>query len=123
METTIKFDVAPSNCGGGAAQCFQSMASPPIINITFTDKSKDSLELTHERMTDSSPFKCTYTGHLRQNRSSIVAVTGCLNKPGDKVEITLFSEKAKHNMFIVDDKGKTTALEGPFANGGFSILK
>ena len=121
-ETAIKFDVTHNNCLGGEAQCFQSMASPPTINITFTDKSKDSLDLTHEKMTDSSPLGCNYIGHLSQNHSSTVAVTGCLNKPGDKMEITLLSEKAKHSMFIVDYNRKTTALKGPFANGGFLIL-
>ena len=97
------------------------MKSPPQINITFPDKSEDSLELIHEKASYSSPLRCTYTGHLRQNPSSIGSVTGCFNKPGDKIDITLFSGKSEDNMFTVDYYGKTTALKKPFGKEGILI--
>ena len=84
---------------GGGAQCDQSDVSPPKINITFADKTNDVLELRHERGSDSSPRRCAYTGYLRKNPSSIVAVTGCLAKPGDKLEITILSEKGQYDIF------------------------
>ena len=96
----------------------RNIQEPPQINVTFADNSIDYLELTHYKMKDKSPIRCNYQGRLRQNPSSIVAVTGCLNKPGDKMEVTMFSEKAKHKMFSVDFNGNTEPIKGPFEDGG-----
>ena len=118
----VKFDVAPSNCLGGEFQCMKNVQEPPQINVTFPDKSKDNLELTHHRLNDESPIGCNYLGHLRGSRISIVAVTGCLDKPADKMEVTMFSQKAQNKMYTVDYNGKTEPIKGAFEDGGLHML-
>ena len=118
----VKFDIHLSNCLGGEVQSMRTIQNPPQINVIFADKSIDNFELKHHRMKADSPIRCNYLGHLRSNRSSIVAVTGCLDELGDKMDITMFSEKAKNKMYTVDCTGKTEALKGPFEDGGFRIF-
>ena len=117
----VKFDVAPRSCLGGADQCLRSIQQAPEINVTFADKSKDTLELTHHKMKADSPMRCNYLGNLRHDRASVVAVTGCLDKPGDKMEVTMFSTKAKNMMYTVDYNGNTEAIKGAFEDGGIRI--
>ena len=120
----VKFDVAPGNyLEGGLQRNMRSIQEPPQINVTFADKTKDNLELTHHRMKSDSPIRCNYLGNLRHSRSSIVAVTGCLDKPGDKMEVTMYSnKKAKSMMYTVDYNGKTEPIKGAFEDGGFRIF-
>ena len=63
---------------------------------------------------------CNYLGHLRNTPSSSAAVTGCLNNPEDKMEITLISSHNQHKMFVVDGAGNTSRLSSPFEEGGRS---
>ena len=94
----------------------------PTIGVTFSDGSKDILELENaEKGGSARSFKsCRYLGKLRQDVQSSAAATGCLNKPGDQMEITLISNRAKDQIFSVDFDGKTKVLKNPFA--GKSIL-
>ena len=94
----------------------------PTIGVTFSDGSKDILELQNaEKGGSARSFKsCRYLGKLRQDVQSSAAATGCLNKPGDQMEITLISNRAKDQIFSVDFDGKTKVLKNPFA--GKSIL-
>ena len=119
----VKFDIPRNHRLGELVQSTRVIEMPPQINVTFADKSIDNFELKHHRIKADSPIRCNYLGHLRSNRSSIVAVTGCLDKPGDRMEITMFSEKTKNKMYTVDYNGKTEPLKGPFEGGGFRIFK
>ena len=89
----------------------------PTIGVTFSDGSKDILDLENaEKGGSARSFKsCRYLGKLRQDVQSSAAATGCLNKRGDKIEITLISNRAKDQIFSVDFDGKTKALKNPFA--------
>ena len=61
---------------------------------------------------------CNYIGHLELSKSN-VAVTGCLEKSGDKMDITVLSEHSpNHHMFSVDFDGSMDVIENPFHNGG-----
>ena len=62
---------------------------------------------------------CNYLGHLhREPTSSSVAVTGCMNEPGDSIDITLISKNNAQKMFSVDFYGNAEAIKNPFENGG-----
>jgi hypothetical protein len=98
----------------------RSMEVPPTIEVTLSGV-KDGLELTHYRMNDESVVGCNYLGYLRNSPSSSVAVTGCLNKPGDRMEVTMISEHHVHKMFAVDFNGNAEIIKSPFAEGGKMI--
>ena len=89
----------------------------PTIGVTFTDGTKDILDLENAEKGGSarSIKSCRYLGKLRQDVQSSAAATGCLNKRGDKIEITLISNRAKDQLFSVDFDGKTKVLKNPFA--------
>ena len=87
----------------------------PEITVHFANGMSERLVLENYRGY-SSP--CNYVGNLEITRAN-VAVTGCLEKPGDKMEITLLSQNSpKHHMFSVDFDGKASVIENPFKNGG-----
>ena len=92
--------------------------SPPTINVFFTNGHEDELDLKHYRLHELSVEGCNYLGNLRNTPSSSVAVTGCLKKPDDKMEITLISDHSPHKMFAVDIAGNTLRLSSPFEEGG-----
>ena len=96
----------------------RSMDEPPSITVSFTSGVKDDLILTHYKMHESSTGGCNYLGRLKNNHYSSVAVTGCLNKPGDLMEITLLSEHTTNKMFTVDFSGNTEIVKNPFGEGG-----
>ena len=55
-----------------------------------------------------------FIGHLKNVPDSSVAVTGCLEKPGDKMHITMIAPiEAKSSIFELDFNGQVTALENP----------
>lgn len=57
---------------------------------------------------------CNFIGELK-NQPSSLAVTGCLNKPGDKMHITLLSDlNTKSCLYEMDYEGHVTAEENPF---------
>ena len=71
---------------------------------------------------DLAPFRvnaysakiCSYTGHLRNDTSSRVTVTGCMNKPGDQMEVTMISKSNMNKMFLVDFDGNAEVIRNPF---------
>ena len=75
---------------------------PPSIQVTFANGVKDEFDLFHYKMNDRSKGGCNYLGRLKNDPNSSVGVTGCLNKPGDEMEVTLLSERTKDTMFLVD---------------------
>ena len=96
----------------------ENINDPPKINVLFANGDEDEIDLTHHRLHASSTKSCNYLGNLRSTPFSSVAVTGCLNKPEDKMEITLISNRNQHRIFTVDMDGKTQSLASPFAEGG-----
>ena len=57
---------------------------------------------------------CNFIGKLSNDPSSSVAVTGCLNQPGDKMHITLLSGiQSRSLIYSLDFDGQVTALENP----------
>jgi len=98
----------------------RSTEESPSIQVTFANGFQDDLELAHYRMNEESVVGCNYLGHLRNSPSSSVAVTGCLNKPGDKMEVTLISENNINKMFSVDFYGNAEVIKNPFEEGALS---
>ena len=107
----LKFDVISS----------RSIEEPPTIEVTFDNGVKDTLVLKHYRMNDRSALACHYIGHLKNSPSSKVAVTGCLNKPEDRMEVTLISEHNINKMFSVDFNGYADIIKNPFDELGISL--
>ena len=69
-------------------------------------------------MNEHSKGSCNYIGKLRKNPFSSAAVTGCLNDPGDIMEVTLISKQSINKMFTVDFFGNTEVVKNPFGDGG-----
>ena len=65
-----------------------------------------------------STSACNFIGRLA-NHVSNAAVTGCLNKPGDKMDITLLTDiKTKSHMFQLDFFGNVEVVENPWKGKG-----
>ena len=75
-------------------------------------------DLKHYTMNEVSSVGCNYIGRLQNDPTSSLAVTGCLNKPGDKMEVTLISKNNKNIMFSVDFEGNVETLKIPYEEGG-----
>ena len=87
-----------------------SRADVPDITVEFSNGVKDDLLLE-----PYSKSPCNFLGKLKNSEGSVVAVTGCLTNPEDKLHITLFSPlNTKSAMYEMDFYGHTTALENPF---------
>ena len=71
--------------------------------------------LNHDMVLEPySRSPCNFIGHLKNVPDSSVAVTGCLEKPGDKMHITMIAPiEAKSSIFELDFDGQVTALENP----------
>ena len=96
------------------------MDAPPSIKVSFPNGVEDELALIRYTMKGGSIRSCNYLGHLRNTLASSAAVTGCLDKPGDKMAITLISEHTNNKMFTVDFDGNTEIVTSPFQDGGKS---
>ena len=104
----LRFDVTAS----------RSLNQPPSIQVRFANGVQDELELTQYKFDGKSEVGCNFLGRLRNDVASSVAVTGCLNKPGDIMEVTLISRNNINKMFKVDFDGNVDVLANPFENGG-----
>ena len=71
--------------------------------------------LNHEMVLEPySRSPCNFIGHLKNVPDSSVAVTGCLEKPGDKMHITMIAPiETTSSIFELDFDGQVTALENP----------
>merc|ERR1712223_1666049 len=78
------------------------------------------LDLKHYKMNKGSPIGCNYIGKLRGDSSSSVAVTGCLNKPEDRLQVTMLSKQKANGMFFVDSFGNAEGVRSPFQDGAKS---
>ena len=110
----LQFDVTSS----------RSLSQPPSVQVTFPNGVQDELELTeHKPYGSSSNAGCNFLGRLRNDVASSAAVTGCLDKPGDIMEVTLISRNNINKMFKVDFDGNVDVLANPFENGGNKEIK
>ena len=98
------------------------MEEAPTIEVTFTNGMKDELVLSHYKMNEEAAIGCNYLGHLRSNPSSSVCVTGCLNNPGDMMEVTMISKNNINKMFSVDFYGNAEMIKNPFEEGGTNVI-
>ena len=96
----------------------RSIKDPPSVTVMFPNGVQDELELSHYKFHEDSEDGCNYLGHLLNDVASSVAVTGCLYKPGDVMEITLISKNNVNKMFAVDFYGNAEIIKSPFENGG-----
>ena len=91
--------------------------------MRFENGVQDELELTQYKFDGKSEVGCNFLGRLRNDVASSVAVTGCLNKPGDIMEVTLISKNNINKLFKVDFDGNAEVLANPFENGGTEEIK
>ena len=96
----------------------RSIEEPPTIEVLFANGVKDNLELQHFKMNEAYPIRCTYIGKLKNDPISSVAVSGCLNEPGNKMEVTLLSNNNKNSMFLIDFDGNTQPIEDEIQEKG-----
>lgn len=87
--------------------------NPPQILVTFPNGYQDEFVLKHHILGSSMKKRCNYIGHIQNSVSSSVAVTGCMKKPGDMIEITMISEHSGIKLFSVDYDGNVEEREIP----------
>ena len=107
-ENGIKFNVVAS----------RSIEEPPSIEVAFDNGIKDNFDLAHYQLDSKTPIGCRYIGRLQNDPSSTVAVSGCLNKPGDQMEVTMISKHNNHMMYTVDFDGNAEIQENPLGEKG-----
>ena len=56
---------------------------------------------------------CNFLGELKNTTRTTVAVTGCLEKPGDKMEITMLGTQPRGWRLTLDYGGQVTVLRTP----------
>ena len=101
----------------------RSAEEPPSIRVKFDNGVEDDMELVHYKMNKNSVVGCNYLGRLTtQPSSSSVAVTGCLNNPGDTMDVTIISQYNINKMFSVDVDGHAEVIKNPFEDGGKTII-
>ena len=98
------------------------MTEAPTIEVTFANGVKDELVLSHYKINDEAAFRCNYLGNLRSSPSSSVGITGCLNNPGDMMEVTMISKNNINKMFSVDFYGNAEIMKTPFEEGGINVI-
>ena len=102
----------------------RSTEEPPSIRVMFENGVEDDIELVHYKMNEDSVVGCNYLGHLKtQPSTSSVAVTGCLNNPGDRMDVTMISENNINKMFSVDFDGHAEVIKNPFEEGGKIMIE
>ena len=59
--------------------------------------------------------RCNFIGSIKSEPGSSVGVTGCLDKQGDEMHITLLSAlNIGSTSYTVDYDGHVSAIESPF---------
>ena len=95
----------------------RSKGSVPEMQITFADGHEDKLILHRhfisgaDRMMDEE--MCNYLGHLENDATACVAVTGCI---GQDMELTINSKhNTKTNIYLLQKSGDVQLLPRPFS--------
>ena len=101
----------------------RSVEEPPTVRVKFANGLEYDFDLTHYKMNEASPVGCNYIGRLHGDSTSSVAVTGCLNKPDDRFQVTLLSRHSKDKMFFLDYYGNAEVVQRPFHDGGITMAK
>lgn len=104
---TPGFDVTTDNVRSGI----------PEITVHFANGINERMVLDHYGQNDAG--SCNYIGYLAESKGN-VAVTGCLQKSGDKMDITLLSKYSRNRMFSLDFDGKVNIIKNPFLSGATS---
>ena len=87
--------------------------STPNIEVTFPDGYTDRLILQKHYFNEEDKKKidnhCNYVGHLAEEKTACVAMTGCLGF--DNVELTIMSKHAvDSNSFVWNKNGAIHAI-------------
>jgi len=88
----------------------------PSIDVTFANGVQDFLVLERFYATEQSRMErklsCNFFGHLRNEETACVSVTGC---PGDDMFFTINSKNSgARSMFILHKDGSVEAVESAF---------
>ena len=86
-----------------------SRSNIPEMSVTFENGE------THEMVLEPySESPCNFIGSLK-NVDSSLAVTGCMDKAGDKMHITLLADaNTRSTTYELGFDGQVTAQENPF---------
>ena len=104
----------------------RSIGETPSISVIFPDGSSDTLKLkryhSNEKERISGVDRCNYFGHLANDRTACVGMTGC---PGlEDVEFTLMSSKVKGSpLFKWRKDGHVERIIHPYMVNHFRVLK
>ena len=99
----------------------------PQMEVTFTDGQKDSLVLEHyNAMPDSKNIDprrlCNYLGHLKNEKTARVAVTGCVDERNleGKMYISMISKRSPYQkLFSMDLDGTVNPIEVTESNDAY----
>ena len=83
---------------------------PPSIEVVFPNGFHDELVLSQYKLFKGSKANDNYIGYLKNTPESSVAVTGRLDGPADRIEVTILSEHSTDDMFEIDYFGRTKII-------------
>ena len=99
-------------CDPSNKHCPRSGAIPEI-GIVFPDGRKDSLVLERHYASPEARIAgeehCNFFGHLKNDASACVAVTGCYGE--EDMEFTINSRDLETNMYILKKNGNFEAIQ------------
>ena len=101
----------------------RSVEEPPTMQVKFANGLEYDFDLTHYKMNEAYPIGCNYIGRLHGDPTSSVAVTGCLNKPDDRFQVTMISRHSKDKIFFINSFGNAEVVQRPFHDGGITMSK
>ena len=99
----------------------------PQVEVTFTDGQKDSLVLEHYNALPHSknidPRRlCNYLGHLKNEKTARVAVTGCVDERNleGKMYISMISKRSPYQkLFSMDLDGTVNPIKVTESNDAY----
>ena len=112
-------DVPQFSLKSNIEDSFDPKINVPEIGVRFANGIEDVIELEHIAIMPNSnnidrSTLCNYMGSLEnEEKKSVVAVTGCLNRntPDQKMFITMFSENSPtHSYFSLDVDGRVKSI-------------
>ena len=97
-----------------------SRSNVPELSVTFANG--QTQEMILEPYYES---RCNFIGSIKSEPGSSVGVTGCLDKQGDEMHITLLSAlNIGSTSYTGDYDGHVSAIESPFKNQkGMKLFK
>merc|ERR1711971_83889 len=110
-------DTIPDHDGTPRIEVQQSRSARgiPSIDITFANGVKDALVLERFYPTEQSKMEkkvsCNFIGHLENENTACVAVTGC---PGEEMAFTIKSKHSENIGYILHQDGQLESVESTF---------